>query len=138
MAVDLEMRILVVEDNRTMGHIVRNLLKLIGFNHIDNIFDGAAALQVLRDNEYGLVVSDWYMQPMSGQEFLEKVRADPSLKRTRFVVVSVESNPSTIATAMGAGADGYMIKPFASEALREKIAAVFDPDAAKLATCPSD
>jgi len=121
-----------------MGHIVRNLLKLIGFNHIENIFDATAALQMLRDNEYGLVVSDWYMQPMSGQVFLEKVRADPSLKRTRFVVVSVESDPSTIAAAMAAGADSYMVKPFTSEALREKIAAVFDPDTAKLATCPSD
>jgi len=138
MAVDLEMRVLVVEDNRTMGHIVRNLLKLIGFNHIENIFDATAALKMLRDNEYGLVVSDWYMQPMGGQVFLEKVRADPSLKRTRFVVVSVESDPSTIAAAMAAGADSYMVKPFTSEALREKIAAVFDPDTAKLATCPSD
>jgi two-component system chemotaxis response regulator CheY len=79
MSLDLTMRVLVVEDNRTMGRIVRNLLALVGFKHIDNVFDGNSALRLLRENEYGLVVSDWNMQPMTGHALLKEIRADPTL-----------------------------------------------------------
>ena len=75
MSLDLMMRILVVEDNRTMGKIVRNLLAMVGFRHIDNVFDGNSALRLLRENEYGLVVSDWNMQPMTGHALLKEITA---------------------------------------------------------------
>ena len=72
MPVDLSMSVLVVEDSRTMGQIVRNLLMVIGFRHVDNVFDGATALSKLWEKHYGLVISDWNMQPMTGQMLLEK------------------------------------------------------------------
>ncbi len=131
MAVNLEMRVLVVEDNRTMGQIVRNLLKLIGFRHIDNIFDGATALKMLQESQYGLVISDWNMQPMSGQTLLENVRADPGLKDLPFIVVTAESKLATIAAAKDAGASSYIVKPFSGETLKQKIAAVLASEIAK-------
>ena len=137
MAVDLEMRVLVVEDNRTMGQIVRNLLMLIGFRNVDNVFDGAGALTMLREKKYGLVISDWNMQPMTGQTLLENVRADPDLKSIPFIVVTAESKLTTIQAAKDAGASSYIVKPFTGEVLKQKIVALIDPDAAKGANRPS-
>jgi two-component system, chemotaxis family, chemotaxis protein CheY len=131
MAVNLAIRVLVVEDNRTMGQILRNLLRLIGFTQVDNVFDGATALGMLREGEYGLVISDWNMQPMTGQELLEEVRADPGLKSVPFIMVTAESKLATITAAKDAGASGYIVKPFSGETLKQKIAAVLVSDRAK-------
>jgi two-component system chemotaxis response regulator CheY len=130
MALDLATRVLVVEDNRTMGHIVRNLLMLIGFKNIDIVFDGGTGLHKLHENNYGLIISDWNMQPMTGQMLLKEVRADPSLKGVPFIVVTAESRLATIEAARDAGASNYIVKPFSGETLRQKIAAVFAADKA--------
>jgi len=107
-----------------MGQIVRNLLMLIGFKHVDNVFDGTSALKMLRKNEHGLVISDWNMQPMTGQMLLGKIRADPILKSVPFIVVTAESKLETITAAREGGASGYIVKPFTGETLKAKIAAV--------------
>jgi two-component system chemotaxis response regulator CheY len=125
MSLDLTMRVLVVEDNRTMGRIVRNLLALVGFKHIDNVFDGNSALRLLRENEYGLVVSDWNMQPMTGHALLKEIRADPTLKSIPVLVVTAESQAGTIVAAKEDGASGYIVKPFTGEMLKQRIAAIF-------------
>jgi two-component system chemotaxis response regulator CheY len=125
MSLDLTMRILVVEDNRTMGKIVRNLLAMVGFKHIDNIFDGDSALRLLRENEYGLVVSDWNMQPMTGYALLKQIRADPTLKRIPFLMVTAESKIGNVVSAKEEGASGYIVKPFTGEMLKQKIASIF-------------
>ena len=137
MAINLAMRVLVVEDNRTMGQIVRKLLNLIGLTHVDNVFDGTTALRMLQENKYGLVISDWNMQPMTGQTLLENVRADPNLKGIPFIVVTAESKLTTIQAAKDAGASSYIVKPFTGEVLKQKIVALIDPDAAKGANRPS-
>jgi two-component system, chemotaxis family, chemotaxis protein CheY len=131
MSVDLAMSVLVVEDNRTMGQIVRKLLLLIGFRNVDNVSDGATALTKLREKDYGLVISDWNMQPMTGQMLLEMVRADPVLKNVPFIMVTAESKLVNVMAAKEAGANNYIVKPFTGEVLRDKIAAVFASDAAK-------
>jgi two-component system, chemotaxis family, chemotaxis protein CheY len=131
MAVDLAMSVLVVDDSRTMAQIVHNLLMLIGFKNVDHVFDGATALTRLREKSYGLVVSDWNMLPMSGQELLEKVRANPQLKSIPFIMVTAESNQAIVEAAKAAGANHYIVKPFTGETLKNKIAAVLDPDAGK-------
>src|SRR5262247_802363 len=79
MAVDLSMPVLVVDDYNTMVRIIRNLLKQIGFADIDDAGDGASALAKMRARKYGLVISDWNMEPMTGFELLRQVRADPAL-----------------------------------------------------------
>lgn len=125
MTLDLSMPVLVVEDSRTMGQIVRNLLMLIGFRHVDNVFDGATALSKLGEKHYGLVISDWNMQPMTGQTLLQKVRADPALSGIPFIMVTAESSLANVTAAKEAGASNYIVKPFTGELLKEKIAAVF-------------
>jgi two-component system, chemotaxis family, chemotaxis protein CheY len=124
MSVDLSMPVLVVEDSRTMGRIVRNLLMLIGFRRVDHVVDGATALSKLRENNYGLVISDWNMQPVTGQVLLESIRADPALSGIPFIMVTAESNLAHVTAAKNAGANGYIVKPFSGETLKAKIAAI--------------
>src|SRR5450432_3576700 len=113
----MSMPVLVVENSRTMAQIVRNLLMLIGFRHIDNVFDGVTALGKLREKHYGLVISDWNMQPMTGQTLLENVRAVPVLSGISFIIVTAESSLEKVTAAKNAGASSYLVKPFTGETL---------------------
>jgi two-component system, chemotaxis family, chemotaxis protein CheY len=122
MAVDLSMPILVVDDYNTMIRIIRNLLKQLGFEDIDDASDGSAALGKLREKKYGLVISDWNMEPMSGLELSRLVRADPKLADLPFIMITAEAREAKIAEARAAGVSGYIVKPFGAEALSHKIA----------------
>jgi two-component system chemotaxis response regulator CheY len=124
MAVDQSTPILVVDDYKTMVRIVRNLLHQLGFDNVDDASDGASALVKLRAKRFGLVISDWAMEPMSGLELLQAMRADPHLKTLPFIMITAENRKERIAKAEQAGADGYIVKPFSAEALRERIARV--------------
>ena len=130
MAVDLSMPILVVDDYNTMIRIIRNLLKQLGFENIDDANDGSAALGKLRDKRYGLVISDWNMEPMTGYDLLQEVRGDPQLARTPFIMVTAESKTENVIAAKKAGVSNYIVKPFNAQTLKSKIDSVFpDPDA---------
>ena len=122
MPVDLSLPVLVVEDSRIMGQILRNLLMMIGFKHVDNALDGTTALSKLRNEHYGLVISDWNMQPMTGLMLLQKVRADPVLYGIPFIIVTEESDLANVTAAKGAGASNYIVKPFNRETFKAKIA----------------
>jgi two-component system chemotaxis response regulator CheY len=124
MAMDKSTPILVVDDYQTMVRIVRNLLQQLGFDNIDDASDGASALVKLREKTFGLVISDWMMEPMSGLELLREVRADPGLKALPFIMITALNRKDCAAKAEQAGADAYIVKPFNAEALSEKIAAV--------------
>lgn len=125
MALDPSMPVLVVDDSGTMINIQRNLLRQLGFNDIDDAQDGPAALAKMRDRRYGLVISDWNMEPMSGYDFLREVRSDPILKRTPFIIVTAEAKTEHVIAAKKAGVSNYIVKPFNAESLRMKIEAVF-------------
>src|SRR5262249_3904853 len=124
MAVDLSMPILVVDDYNTMVRIIRNLLKQLGFLNVDDATDGSAALAKLRAKRYGLVISDWTMEPMTGYDLLREVRADPTLVKTPFIMVTAESKTENVIAAKKAGVDNYIVKPFNAQTLQHKIAAV--------------
>jgi two-component system, chemotaxis family, chemotaxis protein CheY len=124
MAVDKSTPILVVDDYKTMVRIVRNLLHQLGFHDVDDANDGASALAKLRAKRFGLVISDWAMEPMSGLELLQAMRADPDLKTLPFIMITAENRSERVARAEQAGADGYLVKPFNAEALRAEIARV--------------
>ena len=128
MAVDHSMPVLVVDDYNTMIRIIRNLLKQIGFQDIDDAADGSAALARMREKRYGLVISDWNMEPMTGYELLKEVRADPGLSKTPFIMVTAESKTENVIAAKKAGVNNYIVKPFNAQTLAHKIQAVF-PDA---------
>jgi two-component system, chemotaxis family, chemotaxis protein CheY len=124
MAFSLATPVLVVEDSRTMARLVRNLLMLIGFNQVDNVFDGASALARLRERQYGLVICDWNMQPMTGHTLLQQIRADPDMARLPVIMVTAETTRENVMAAKDAGANGYIVKPFNGTTLKDKIAAV--------------
>jgi two-component system chemotaxis response regulator CheY len=129
MAVDLSMPILVVDDYTTMIRIIRNLLRQLGFADIDDATDGSAALAKMRCKRYGLVISDWNMEPMTGYDLLRQVRSDPNLGETPFIMITAESKTDNVIAAKKAGVDNYIVKPFNAQTLKSKIEAVFiEPD----------
>lgn len=124
MAVDLTMPVLVVDDYNTMIRIIRNLLKQLGFENVDDAADGQAALAKMRTKSYGLVISDWNMEPMTGFELLQTVRADDKLKATPFIMVTAESKTENVIAAKKAGVNNYIVKPFNAATLKQKMSAV--------------
>jgi two-component system chemotaxis response regulator CheY len=82
MSFDFSMPVLVVEDFSTMGRINCGLLRQIGFQHVDLAHGGTTALGKMRDTRYGLVISDWNMQPMTGLDLLKQIRLDNALAHT--------------------------------------------------------
>ena len=124
MAVDLEMPVLIVDDYKTMLRIIRNLLKQIGFNNVDEASDGKAALERMQQRKYGLVISDWNMEPMTGLELLKEVRADNSLRETPFIMITAESKTENVIAAKEAGVNNYIVKPFNAATLKTKLTSV--------------
>ncbi|MFY8105355.1 MAG: response regulator [Elstera sp.] len=119
------MPILIVDDYKTMLRIIRNLLKQLGFDNVDEATDGSTALQRLREKNYGLVISDWNMEPMTGLQLLREVRNDAKLKHIPFVMVTAESKTENVIAAKEAGVTNYIVKPFNAETLKQKLVAVF-------------
>jgi two-component system, chemotaxis family, chemotaxis protein CheY len=127
--VDTTMPVLVVDDYNTMIRIIRNLLRQLGFADVDEANDGASALAKMRTKRYGLVISDWNMEPMSGYDLLQKVRSDPGLGATPFIMVTAESKTENVIAAKKAGVNNYIVKPFNAQTLKAKIEAVFTESA---------
>ncbi len=124
MSVDLKMPVLIVDDYATMLRIVKNLLKQIGFDNVDEASDGGSALQMMKQKKYGLVISDWNMTPVTGIDLLRSVRQDDNLKATPFIMVTAESKTENVVEAKNAGVSNYIVKPFSSEILKGKISSV--------------
>jgi len=125
MAVDLSMPILVVDDYNTMIRIIRNLLRQLGFEDVDDAADGASALSKMRGRRYGLVISDWNMEPMTGYDLLKEIRGDPNLAGVPFIMVTAESKTDNVIAAKKAGVNNYIVKPFNAQTLKSKIETVF-------------
>lgn len=126
MAVDMNMNVLIVDDYKTMLRIIENLLKQLGFKNVVQATDGSMALKMMREVNpaFGLVISDWNMEPMTGLQLLKEVRADNRLKPTPFIMVTAESKIENVAAAKEAGVNNYIVKPFNAETLKQKITAV--------------
>jgi len=127
MSLDLSISVLVVDDYKTMIRIIKNLLKQIGFTDVDDASDGTMALEKLKEKSYGLVISDWNMEPMTGYELLKHVRSDDSLKHIPFIMVTAEAKSENVVAAKEAGVDNYIVKPFNAQTLKGKIETVFQP-----------
>jgi len=123
---DLSMPILVVDDYTTMIRIIRNLLKQIGFENVDDANDGSAALAKMQGKQYGLIISDWNMEPMTGYDLLREVRANPTLSKTPFIMITAESKTENVIAAKKAGVSNYIVKPFNAATLKTKMEAVFE------------
>jgi two-component system chemotaxis response regulator CheY len=124
MALDPSTPVLVVDDYKTMIRIIRNLLKQLGFANVDEASDGTSALNMMREKDYGLIISDWNMEPMTGYELLQQVRASDQLKTTPFIMITAESKTENVIAAKKAGVNNYIVKPFNAETLKGKLKAV--------------
>jgi len=121
-AVDMNINILVVDDYQTMIRIIKNLLKQLGFSNIDEATDGTAALQKIGAKPYGLIISDWNMEPMTGLDLLKKVRGGGN--KVPFIMVTAESKTENVMAAREAGVDNYIVKPFNADTLKSKLLSV--------------
>jgi two-component system chemotaxis response regulator CheY len=126
MALDPKMPVLVVDDSSMMGRIVREFLQQIGFSDIDHALDGSAALEKMSAKRYGLVISDWNMQPKTGYTLLRRMREDPATKSTPFIMMTTESKDEYVVAANKAGVNDYIVKPFTAQILRAKIEGLLD------------
>ncbi len=125
MSVDKNMNVLIVDDYKTMLRIIGNLLKQLGFSNIDEATDGSMALELCENKKYGLIISDWNMEPMSGLEFLKQLRAGAGInKMAPFIMVTAESKTENVIAAKQAGVNNYIVKPFNADTLRTKITSV--------------
>jgi len=121
-AVDKNMNILIVDDYKTMLRIIRNLLKQLGFDNVDEAMDGGEALQKIEQKQYGLVISDWNMEPMTGIDLLKNVRSKGN--KIPFIMITAESKTENVLAAREAGVNNYIVKPFNADTLKTKIASV--------------
>lgn len=125
MAADPNMKILVVDDFATMRRIIKNILTQLGFKNIIEADDGTTALNVLKSEKIGLIVSDWNMPKMTGLDLLKAVRADTSMANTPFIMVTAEAQQDNIILAVKAKVSQYIVKPFTAETLSEKLNKIF-------------
>ncbi len=126
----MAMKVLVVDDYNTMRRIIKNLLGQIGYADVEEAEDGSQALSKLRKGDFGLIISDWNMEPMTGFELLKEVRADERLKQLPFIMVTAESKTDNVIAAKKAGVNNYIVKPFNAATLESKINAALASAAA--------
>ncbi len=123
---DPNMKILIVDDFSTMRRIIKNLLRDLGFTNTSEADDGLTALPMLQQGSFDFLVTDWNMPGMEGIELLKKVRADENLKSLPVLLVTAEAKKEQIVEAAQAGVNGYIVKPFTSGTLKEKIDKIFE------------
>lgn len=120
------MKILIVDDFSTMRRIIKNLLRDLGFTNTAEADDGATALPMLQSGSFDFLVTDWNMPIMSGLDLLREVRADERLKHLPVLMVTAEAKRDQIIAAAQAGVNGYVVKPFTAQALKDKIEKIFE------------
>jgi two-component system chemotaxis response regulator CheY len=126
MSVNTDMNVMIVDDYKTMLRVIRNLLTQIGFKNVDEASDGLQALDLIKRKQYGLVISDWNMEPMSGLDLLKEVRAanEDHIKNVPFIMITAESKMENVVVAKQSGVSNYIVKPFSAEVLKSKITSV--------------
>lgn len=125
MVLDTTINVLVVDDFATMRRIIKNLLKQIGYERIEEAEDGLKALQMLKSSKFDLIISDWNMPQMTGIELLQAVRKDPAMSKTPFLMVTAEADKDNVLMAIKMGVSNYIVKPFTAEVLQEKLDKIF-------------
>ena len=123
---DKSTNVLIVDDYKTMLRIIRNLLKQLEFDNVEEATDGQEALAKLRAGSFGLVISDWNMPNMDGLTMLQHIRADAALAKLPVLMVTAEAKKENIIAAAQAGANGYVVKPFTAATLDEKLNKIFE------------
>lgn len=123
---DKKMKILIVDDFSTMRRIIKNVLHELGFDNTEEADDGTSALPMLKAGNYDFLITDWNMPGMQGIDLLKALRAEPKLAKLPVLMVTAEAKREQIVKAAEAGVNGYIVKPFTAETLKEKIAKIFE------------
>ncbi len=124
MSLNKNMRVFIVDDYNTMLRILRNLLRQLELENVEEATDGDSAYRMMQKTPPDLIISDWNMAPVTGLELLRKVRADAKLRHIPFIMVTAESKTENVVIAKQSGVSNYIVKPFNAETLRAKIASV--------------
>jgi two-component system chemotaxis response regulator CheY len=125
-----EIRFLVVDDFSTMRRIIKNFLNDLGYANVQEADDGTTALPILKQGNIDFLVTDWNMPGMPGLELLKAVRADPAIAKLPVLLVTAEAKREQIVEAAQAGVNGYVVKPFTAQTLKEKIEKILQARAA--------
>ena len=125
---DLDMKVLVVDNSTSMRRATRGVLRQIGFKNIIGTDDGSKALEELRKEKAGLIVSDWDMPKMNGLELLKAVRSDEDLKDIPFIMITAEVGKENVLEAINAGVSGYITKPFTLDTVSKRVKKIFKPE----------
>ena len=123
----LDMTVLVVDNSPPMRRVIKGVLRQIGFKKIIETDDGRMALQELRKEKAGLIVSDWDMPKMNGLELLKAVRIDEDLKDIPFIMITAEVGKENVLEAINAGVSGYITKPFTLDTVSKRVKKIFKP-----------
>mgnify|MGYP001491013260 FL=1 len=123
-------RFLVVDDFSTMRRIIKNFLTDLGYTNVSEADDGKTALPVLKSGVVDFLITDWNMPGMAGLELLKEVRNDPATKKLPVLLVTAEAKREQIVEAAQAGVNGYVVKPFTAQTLKEKIDKILASQAA--------
>ncbi len=118
------MRFLVIDDSMPMRRIIANILSRLGYTDVVLLSNGREALKRLENERFDLIITDWYMPEMTGIEFLRLLRGKPETKDVPIVIVSANGSKDDVAQAIQLGVNGYVLKPFTAETLKERIAAI--------------
>jgi two-component system chemotaxis response regulator CheY len=131
--VDRNMKILIVDDFSTMRRIIKNLLHDLGYDNLHEADDGTSALPLLKAGSFDFLITDWNMPGMQGIELLRAVRSDRKLNTLPVLLVTAEARRDQIVMAAEAGVNGYIVKPFTAQTLKDKIDRVLERIAAQTA-----
>ena len=123
---DKDMKILIVDDFSTMRRIIKNLLRDLGYTNTAEADDGTTALPMLKGGGFDFLVTDWNMPGMQGIDLLRKVREDEKLADLPVLMVTAEQKREQIVIAAQAGVNGYIVKPFTAQTLKEKLDKIFE------------
>ncbi len=115
------MRALVIDDSKSMRSILSKILMEVGFT-VEEAANGLEALDVIQKEKTDLALVDWNMPDMNGYEFIQEVRKDNAHKDMRIMMVTTETEMNKVVEALEAGANKYIMKPFTTEMIVEKLA----------------
>lgn len=119
--------VLVIDDVQEAAHLLRKVLRAIGFLNVDEASNGADALRMMEAKSYDLVISDWNMEPMTGLDLLKQIRATPALASTLFMMVTASVDEARVRAALDAGVQGFLVKPYSIEDVRKRVMALITP-----------
>ena len=123
------MKLVVVDDSSTMRRIIKNTLARLGYKDVLEGEDGVQGWNVLNENpDTGMLITDWNMPEMNGLELVKKVRADERFTDLPIIMVTTEGGKAEVITALKAGVNNYIVKPFTPQVLKEKLGAVLGTD----------